>query len=260
MISQHDKNLQGRLIVVTGGGAGIGLGISQRLAQIGASVIVAELSDQARPTIDSLRSEGLDLRFVSCDIGKEASIDALFKVVADDSKPLYGLVNNAGVTIHGDFLDFTMQDWEQVVNVNLRSVFLCSQRAAKLMQIEGGGSIVNIASNHAGATNPGFEAYAATKGGVLAMTRAMAWSLGSHGIRVNSLSPGLTETSHIHALIEREPALGDVYRSLHATQRFNQTADIADIAAFLLCDASIALTGIDVLADNGMSARLFQRT
>jgi 3-oxoacyl-[acyl-carrier protein] reductase len=91
------------------------------------------------------------------------------------------------------------------------------------------------------------------------MTRAMAWSLGARGVRVNSLSPGLTATPHITSLIDNEPALSAHYLSLHATDRFNAPADIAEIAAFLLSDASIALTGTDLLADNGMSARLFHR-
>lgn len=253
------QDFKGRLFVVTGGGAGIGLAVSTLLAERGASVIVAEHNEDSRHTVEALRQQGLDLYFTHCDVRDEASVDALFDCVARQGQPLAGLVNNAGITVHGDFLDFPLSQWEALVNTNLRSVFLCTQRAARLMKDRGGGSVVNIASNHAGATNPGFDAYAATKAGVCAMTRAMAWSLGGYAIRVNSLSPGLTQTPHIEALIDKDPALGAFWRTLHATQRFNQPEDVAEIVAFLLSDVSMALTGTDLLADNGMSARLFNR-
>lgn len=250
----------GDLVVVTGGGSGIGLAIVRLLVQRGAAVVVAEVNHEARAVIEAIGAGQGRLRFVHCDVGQESSIDELFEVVARDGRPLTGLVNNAGITVHGDLLSFPTSAWNDLVNINMRSVFLCTQRAARLMGMRQRGSIVNIASNHAGATNPGFDAYSATKAGVCAMTRAMAWSLGPLGIRVNSLSPGLTATPHIRSLIEGNPALEEFYRSLHATGRFGEPEDVAQAAAFLLSEASLAITGSDLLADNGMSARLFHRT
>ncbi|WP_199032031.1 SDR family NAD(P)-dependent oxidoreductase [Ralstonia sp. ASV6] len=258
-MSEQQCGIGGRVVVVTGGGAGIGLGIVKVLAQQGARVVMAECNPEGSRTSAALCEQGLDVRFIPCDVGDPASIDALFAEVRSHYPQLDGLVNNAGLTIHGDFLEASLESWERMVNVNLRSVFLCSQHAARMMA-GAGGAIVNISSNHAGASSEGFEGYAATKGGITAMTRAMAWSLGKYRIRVNSLSPGLTLTDHIGQLMSDKPELGRFYHALHATQRINQPEDVGQLAAFLLSEASISLTGADLMADNGLSAHLFNRS
>lgn len=251
--------LDGRTVIVTGGGAGIGLGIVEVLARQGARVVMAERNERGEAEALTLREQGADVHFVRTDVGSEFDIDALFEQVDALCPRLDALVNNAGLTIHGDFLEMPVSDWQRLIDVNLRSVFLCTQRAARRMARTGGGSIVNIASNHAGASTEGFEAYAATKGGIVAMTRALAWSLGRHGIRVNAVSPGLTMTDHIRQTIATDPVLGRFWSSLHATGRFNEPADVGEIVAFLLSDAAVAFTGTDLLADNGLSAHLYNR-
>lgn len=260
MMREQQFGIDGRVVVVTGGGAGIGLGIVKVLAQQGARVVMAECNPEGGRISAALCDQGLDVRFVQCDVGDPASIEALFAEVRSHYPKLDGLVNNAGLTIHGDFLEASLESWERMINVNLRSVFLCAQHAARMMAASGGGAIVNISSNHAGASTEGFEGYAATKGGITAMTRAMAWSLGHHHIRVNSLSPGLTLTDHIGQLMSDKPELGRFYHALHATQRINQPEDVGQLAAFLLSDASQSLTGADLMADNGLSAHLFNRS
>jgi len=260
MNEQHNRYaLDGRTVIVTGGGAGIGLGIVEVLARQGARVVMAEREAHGEAAAQALRATGADVRFIQTDVASEDSIDTLFAHIDDLYPRLDAIVNNAGLTIRGDFLEMPLRDWQALIDVNLRSVFLCAQRAARRMVRNGGGSIVNIASNHAGASVDGFEAYAATKGGIVAMTRAMAWSLGRHGIRVNSVSPGLTMTDNIRAAIAANPALERDYPTLHATGRFNEPGDIGEIVAFLLSDAANGFTGADLLADNGMSARLYNR-
>ncbi|UDM52718.1 SDR family NAD(P)-dependent oxidoreductase [Cupriavidus sp. MP-37] len=253
-------NLTGRIVVVTGGGAGIGLGIVKVLAGQGARVVMAECNPAGRQVAESLRDADLDVRWVPCDVSDPLSIEDLFSLVSREYGGVDGLVNNAGLTIHEDFLEASLANLQRMINTNLRSVFLCTQQAARLMKDVGrGGAIVNLSSNHAGASMEGFEGYAATKGGICAMTRAMAWSLGQYGIRVNSLSPGLTSTDHISQLMQDRPQLQRFYPSLHATRRINAPEDVGQIAAFLISDASIGITGADLLADNGLSAHLFNR-
>ncbi|KJJ95664.1 hypothetical protein UB44_21585 [Burkholderiaceae bacterium 26] len=258
-MAEQQYGIRGRVFVVTGGGAGIGLGIVKVLAGQGARVVMAECNPEGARTAAALNVAGLDVRFIQCDVGDPKSIESLFSQVRSDYPKLDGLVNNAGLTIHGDFLEATLESWERMVNVNLRSMFLCTQHAARTMIGTGGGAIVNISSNHAGASTEGFEGYAATKGGITAMTRAMAWSLGKHSIRVNSLSPGLTLTDHIGQLMSDRPDLARFYVAMHATQRINQPEDVGQLAAFLLSDAAISMTGADVMADNGVSAHLVNR-
>ncbi len=252
-------NLAGRIVVVTGGGAGIGLGIVKVLAGQGARVVMAECNSAGHEVAADLRKANLDVRCVPCDVSDPQSIAELFSLVAREYGGVDGLVNNAGLTIHEDFLEASLENWQRMINTNLRSVFLCTQHAARLMKDAGRGAIVNLSSNHAGASMEGFEGYAATKGGICAMTRAMAWSLGRYGIRVNSLSPGLTLTDHIGQLMQERPQLQRFYPSLHATRRINAPEDVGRIAAFLISDASIGITGADLLADNGLSAHLFNR-
>ncbi|WP_121861586.1 SDR family oxidoreductase [Burkholderia sp. Nafp2/4-1b] len=259
MRSQNQHDIGGRIAVVTGGGAGIGLGIVRVLAERGARVVMAERNASGEGVAETLRADRLDVRFVPCDVSDVQSIEKLFAYVEQQYGAIDGLVNNAGITIHEDFLEVPLEHWQRQIDTNLRSTFLCSQHAARMMRPVQRGSIINISSNHAGASMEGFECYAATKGGITSMTRAMAWSLGRYNIRVNSISPGLTSTDHIRQLIRENAELGRLYHSLHATHRINASEDIGELVAFLMSDASIAMTGADLLADNGLSAHLFNR-
>ncbi|KWF30505.1 SDR family NAD(P)-dependent oxidoreductase [Burkholderia pseudomultivorans] len=252
------ESLDGRVVIVTGGGDGIGLGIVEVLAQCGVKVVVAERNG-ARAEAVRERLGGREALFVETDVADPASVAALFEHVDAHHGRLDGLVNNAGVTLHGPFDAFSLEDCDRLYRTNLRSMFHCAQLAAPRIARAGGGAIVNIASNHAGASVPGFEMYAATKGGIVAMSRAMATSLAPQRIRVNTLSPGFTMNAPIGAALERDPALLDAYRALHPAQRINAPADIGQLAAFLLSDAAIGVVGADLVADNGMSALLFNR-
>lgn len=252
MIGQCES-LAGKVVVVTGGSAGIGLGIVTVLARRGATVISADRNAPVITTDGKIES-------VLTDVSDPASIRQLFDHIAATYGGLDGLVNNAGVTIQGDFLEFDPEHLETLWATNLRSVFLCTQHAGRMMRAHGKGAIVNIASNHASSSVPGYEMYAATKGGIVSMTRAMAWSLGPHGIRVNSLSPGLTRTEALQSYIEQVPGIAEQYARWHATGRYNAPADVGEIATFLLSDAAIGITGADILADNGMSSILFHET
>lgn len=247
-------SLSGRIVIVTGGGAGIGLGVVKAVTAAGARAVVAEKNSALAQRVAEL---DLDTDFIETDVGNPESISRLFQTVSDRYGRLDGLVNNAGLTVTGDFLDFPLESIELLWSVNLRGSLLCAQQAGRLMRAGRSGVIVNIASNHAFATAPGFEMYAATKGGLAAMTRGMAWSLGRYNIRVNAVCPGLTHTEVNDAEVKANPDLAGIYAGWHATGRYNQPVDVGEIVAFLLSDASVAITGANVVADNGMSSLLY---
>ena len=245
------SELANKLVIVTGGGAGIGRGIAERCHDAGARVVVGTLEDNA----EFADREAIDCR--QLDVGNAEAIGPWLDAVIKDHGPIDGLVNNAGVTITAPFLTMSLEDLETLWRVNQRSVFLMSQAVARTM-VQGGhpGSIVNIASNHAGASTAGYEMYAGTKGAIVAMTRSMSWSLGQHGIRVNSLSPGLTRTEAIANGPASNPDTEAMFRSWHASNRYNTVQEVGNCAVFLLSDAASALTGSDMLVDQGMSAQL----
>lgn len=255
------NELKDKYILVTGAAAGIGLGITNVLARNGARIIAVDISEKIETSFQPLQDEGYSVEIERADLSDVGHLDALFKRISERGIALFGLVNNAGITIRSNFLTASLDDFQRQFDINVRAAFLCSQFAANLMiDCSIKGSIVNICSNHAGASVDGFESYSATKGALCSMTRAMAWSLGKYGIRVNSISPGLTYTDAINADLSEDPDLCNVYRALHATQRINCAEDIGELVAFMMSESSKSLTGTDLLADNGMSARLYNRT
>lgn len=245
--------LNEKVIVVTGAAAGIGWGIANVCAQAGGTVVLADIKD-ASQRVNFLKERGLNGNYLPLDVSDTGSIDAFIEKVIGLYGRIDGLVNNAGVTIEGDFLNFKLDDLEKLWKINQRSVFLMSQGAAPHMKP--GSSIVNIASNHAVASVSGYEMYAATKGAIVAMTRAMAWSLGERGIRVNSLCPGLTKTEAVSKVIADNPKLEKSFAEMHADSKFNSVEEVGYIAAFLLSANSSAVTGSNIVADHGLSASL----
>lgn len=244
-------DLTEKVIIVTGAASGIGRGVLRMARAAGAQVVGIDIAPGAE---DRIAAEGgLPYR---ADVGDPGCFAATIDRVRTDFGRLDGLVNNAGITRAPDFLGADVAEWDLLWQVNQRSVLIGSQAAARIMVKDRlGGAIVNIASNHARASDVGYEAYAGTKGGIVAMTRAMAWSLGRHGIRVNALCPGLTLTEHV-ANVARDPAIAKTFNSWHATGQVNTVDQVGQVAAFLLSDASAAISGAEILADQGMVARL----
>lgn len=237
--------LQDKHVVLTGGGAGIGLGILKACVAAGAEVTVFEKNLDTRNVIQAAGGT-----FVQVDV---SSADAL-ETACDCIDTCHGIVSNAGITIQKPLTDLTVAEMDLLWQVNQRPALLLPKLLAAKMP--SGASIVNIASNHAGASDVGYEAYAGTKGALVAMSKALAWSLGRQGIRVNTLSPGLTMTEAVQAVANTGPDDASRFASWHATNRVNSVDDIGQAAVFLLSDASRAITGADLVADQGMSARL----
>ncbi|MDV5149527.1 SDR family oxidoreductase [Streptomyces sp. SBC-4] len=237
-----------RVVVVTGAGRGLGLAMARRAGEDGYRVVVAELErERGERAAAELRSEGVDARFVRCDVADPASVDALAAAVRATG-PLYGLVNNAALAngVGGkEFQDIDVEVWDRLMTVNARGPWLVAKALYPLFASPG--RIVNLASDAALYGSPRLAHYIASKGAVIALTRAMARELGDRGITVNAIAPGLTEGEATEIVpAERH----DLYRANRAVSRPQQPEDLIGIVSFLLGEESRYLTG-QVIAVNG---------
>lgn len=246
--------LDNKIALVTGAGQGIGQAIAQRFAREGARVVLADMNEaNGHAVAHTINSQGGQARFVKCDVGNSADCDTAVMQTVDTFGGVDVLVNNAAYAIYKNVTDYTDDDIERVLAVDLKSILYFVRRCMPLMAQRGGGSIVNLASVHARTTSIGNAPYVAAKGGVVSLTRAMALEGAPHNIRVNCILPGPIETpmlmenwgdlpGHQHPLVPRVPL-----------RRLGQPDEIAQVAQFLASDASSYMTGSDVLADGGMS-------
>ncbi|MGW0854620.1 SDR family oxidoreductase [Streptomyces sp. NPDC002690] len=237
-----------RTVVVTGAGRGLGLAMARRAGTDGFRVVVAELDgERGGRAVAALRSEGTDAHFVRCDVADPASVASLAEAVRELG-PLYGLVNNAALAngVGGrEFWDIDVEVWDRLMTVNARSPWLVSKALYPLFGPVG--RIVNLASDAALYGSPRLAHYIASKGAVIALTRAMARELGERGITVNAVAPGLTECEATETVpAERH----DLYRLNRAISRPQQPDDLTGIVSFLLAEESRYLTG-QVVAVNG---------
>ncbi len=256
------RDMNNKVVVVTGAGNGIGKGIAELMAERGAKVILATKYDEEGYLLEkALKAQGYWACYVQTDVSNEESVKNMVSQVLKLTGKIDVLVNNAGITIFKSILDATVSDWNKVIDTDLKGVFLCSKYvAAAMIENKDGGSIVNISSNHAYRTLPDTEMYAAAKGGVNAMTRSMAISLGQFGIRVNAVCPGFTDTNHYqHWLAEKEnpEQVEKEIFGLHALGKISTPGDIAELVFFLSADSSKNITGSDFLIDGGLTAKLY---
>jgi len=253
-MSAHDEPVA----FVTGGARGIGYGIAERLAGNGWRVVIADIDgDAGREAAEAITRSG-SAEFRPCDVTDEASVSEAMTTAHGEHGRLDGLVNNAGVADpHGAPVEqLELADWRAVLDTNLTGAFLCTKHAAAHLRERGAGAIVNIASTRALQSEPDSEAYAASKGGLLALTHALAISLGPT-IRVNAVSPGWIDVSRIRPAHEQYSA--DIEASDHAQHpagRVGTVADIAALTAFLLSEEAAFITGQNHVADGGMSRRM----
>ena len=241
-------SLRGEPILVTGAGRGLGLAMSRRLAADGARVWLADVrTDWLAAAVEELSGEGLDVAAVAVDVTDQASVRHLLRTTG----PLYGLVNNAaradgvgGKPVH----EIAPEDWDAVMAVNLRGPWLVSREVVPGMIAAGRGRIVNIGSDAALYGSPRLAHYIASKGGLSALTRAMARDLGPHGITVNTVSPGLTHTEAAAQIPEHRHQL---YRDNRALTRDQEPADVVGAVAFLLGPDAGYLTGQQLVVNGG---------
>lgn len=247
-----------KVAAVTGGGQGIGRAVALGFARAGYAVSIADpATDAGDEVTDIIRSTGGTALFVATDVAAEADVARWMRRTRDELGGVDALVNNAGISRNRPFLDLTADDFDRVLAVNLRGTFLCAQAAARQMiEHKRGGSIVNIASTRAFMSEPGTEAYTASKGGIVALTHGMAISLGPHRIRVNCICPGWIETRdwQVSARAEK-PVHSERDRLQHPVGRVGTPEDIAEACLFL-CDRAGFMTGQTIVIDGGMTVKM----
>lgn len=239
-----------KIIIVTGAGKGIGRSIAGAYAAEGAFVIIAEKNASAGEESESLiKKAGGDAVFIKTDVCHPDEIMNLFTITRDVYHRLDVLINNTGISILKSPYDLSVEEWDVVINTNLRSTFLCSREAARIMKNNGGGSIVNISSTRAFMSEPDSEAYAATKGGIISLTHALAASFAADNIQVNCISPGWVETGDYDKLNHRD-------HKQHFSGRVGKPEDIARACLFLTSEGNNFISGTNLTIDGGMTRKM----
>ena len=240
-----------KIVIITGAGRGIGKAIANAYCSERATVIIADKNEQeGLETARYLQAGGGEV--VSCltDVSNPEEISKLMLFTTKKFGQIDILINNAGISSSKSLYELGVEEWDSIINTNLRSVFLCSREAAKVMKMNNGGSIVNISSTRALMSEPDSEAYAASKGGIIALTHALAISLSSDNIRVNSISPGWIETKSYDLLTETD-------HHQHPARRVGKPDDIAKACLYLTSSDNDFITGTNLIIDGGMIRKMF---
>ncbi|KIL34155.1 3-ketoacyl-ACP reductase [Cohnella kolymensis] len=241
---------EGKVVVITGSGGGIGRGLALAYADRGATVVIVDKDmDKARETESLVINAGGMCSIHNVDLSVPEQVVRLFREAADRWGRVDILINNAGLGVFKSPFDLALEEWDYVINTNLRGTFLCSREAAALMKRQGGGSIVNISSTRSVMSEPNSEAYAASKGGIASLTHALALSLGPDRIRVNAISPGWIETGDYERLREED-------HTQHPAQRVGTPGDIAKGCFYLTEPDNDFVTGINLVIDGGMTRKM----
>jgi NAD(P)-dependent dehydrogenase (short-subunit alcohol dehydrogenase family) len=247
-----------KVIAITGGGQGIGRAIAWHFAELGYAVSLADTDAEAgRETLAGIGARGALGLFVKADVSKPIDVRAWMARTAKELGPPDVLVANAAIDIRKDMLALKPAEFDKVIAVNLGGVFLAAQGAARLMAKRGqGGVIIAIASTRALMSEPGTEAYSASKGGILALTHAMAMSLAPHRIRVNAISPGWIEVRDWKKSSQAVKAKHSrLDREQHPVGRVGVPSDIA-IACEFLAENAPFMTGQNLVIDGGMTVKM----
>ncbi len=250
---------ESRVAVVTGGAAGIGRGIVEEFVRHGESVVIADRDSDRGTTLErSLRGAGANVAFIGTDIRLETDVQALVARVADRFGRLDVLCNNAGVEWYRRADEYSTEEWTAIIDTNLRGAFLCTKLAYPLLR-QHRGCVVNIASVQGFANEPHIAAYAASKAGMLGLTRGMALDFAADGVRVNAVCPGAIETAMLEQSLEqqadREVALRAISRAI-PLGRVGQPRDIAQAVYFLASSAASYVTGAALVVDGGLLTKL----
>ena len=253
--------LADKVSIITGAGGGMGRVAARMFAEQGARVVVAEFGEgPGRETVDQITAAGGQATFVRADVSKEADAKAMVDHALDAYGRVDVLYNNAGIMPAADHsvTDTDVDVWDQVMAVNLRGVFLGCKHAIPAMEAGGGGSIINIASFVAlvGCSVPQ-DAYTASKGAVLSLTRSLAVQFGPKGIRTNAICPGPVETPLLMDWLLKDEAAKNLRLARNPTGRFGKPEEIVSMALYLASDESRWTNGASLVVDGGISVNYF---
>jgi len=241
---------ENKVVLVTGGANGIGWEISRAFLAAGACVIVADIDPLAgRDFVEASKRQQLPAVFFEIDLREAAAIKAMFAEIIKEYERVDILINNAGRGCFKPLLELGVEEWDSILQLNLRAAFVASQEFARYHISGSPGRIINIASTRYLMSEPGGEAYAASKGGLVSLTHALAVSLGKEKITVNAISPGWIETKVYDALSVTDHAQ-------HPAGRVGRPEDIARACLFLADPASDFITGENIVIDGGMTKKM----
>lgn len=254
--------LENKVVIVTGASKGLGVGIAEECARHGAKVVLAARSEDRLKSLESSIGEnGGSAAAVRCDVSKLSDLRELVAKTVSRFGRIDGLVNNAGVNFVKSFLETTEEEWNHVIDVDLKGSYFLSQYCAKQMvkQTPQGGSIVQIASVHTFASIGGASPYDAAKRGMVGFSKAAAIELAKDNVRINVLSPGLCRTEIWKDLIAAAPSEKeclDYWNANIPAEKLVEPEEIGKSCVYLLSDLSSCVTGANIMADYGMTSQL----
>jgi gluconate 5-dehydrogenase len=256
MITPTTFRLDGRLALITGSSGGIGLALARGLGQAGATVVLnGRDPDKLARAADLLRSEGLSVHARAFDVTQAQAVQAAVAAMEQELGAIEILVNNAGMTRRSPLQDFPHEDWHQIMQTNVDSVFLVGQAVARHMIPRGQGRIINICSVQSELGRPGIAPYMASKGAVKMLTKGMAIDWGPHGLNVNGLGPGYFKTELTEKLVN-DASFSAWLTGRTPSRRWGDVEDLAGAAVFLASDASKFVNGHILYVDGGVTATL----
>lgn len=239
-----------RTTIVTGAANGIGKAVSIAYANKEFNTVLADIdTENGHKLQDKLKADGLEATFIECDVSDPGSVENLVEQTVQKYSGVDVLINNAGIASFTPPGELTVEDWDNIINTNLRSSFLLTRLCAGKMRKNGGGAVVNIASTRAAMSEKNSEAYAASKGGLLALTHAMSVSYSEDNITVNCISPGWIHTGDYEKL-------RDIDHSQHSSGRVGKPEDIARACLFLTQPENNFINGENLVIDGGMTRKM----
>lgn len=252
------SELASRVALVSGGARGIGRGIAAQFAKAGAKVALIDVLPSVKDTAAEIRAKGGKVIGIRADIANEAEVDSAIAHIQDEFGEIRILMNNAAVMPTGPLHATSLADFERCLAVNLRGTYLLSRAVIPGMMAAEHGAIIHMASITGMLGLPGLAIYSATKGALIALTRAMSTDYARHGIRVNCVSPGTIDTLMLHDFVAEQQNPAELLRQfdeMHPLVRIGQIEEVAEVCLFLASDRASFVTGSNYVVDGGLSVR-----
>lgn len=254
--SKVSMDLSGKVAIVTGGHRGIGRAISLGLAKFGANIVIADIVDETKikKVTDEIENIGRRALAVRTDVTKKKDVEEMVQKSMKKFGKIDILVNNAGILRYRPFIEMTEDEWDEVMSVNVKGVFLCPQAVGKIMIKRRKGKIINVASTHGHVgTSSGLVAYCVSKGGVIQLTKALALEWAKYNINVNAISPTTTKTALFGTRLDKEWVEKQIDKI--PINRMLEPIDVVGAAVFLASESSNAVTGHSLIVDGGFLAK-----